>query len=136
MRIADRILSVALFAASFGNLYYWYRHFMGGSDAIATNAHWYTTFESSFPVADAWMTACAVLAGIGLWLGRSWGARFGLMAASAFFYLAAMDITFNIENGMYVLFASNEAIRYEVLINAICIILGTWTLIVSWRRSV
>lgn len=134
MRKANKVLAVALMAAAFGNFYYWYRHFMGGSDAIVTNARWYSTFEAAFPAADAWMSFCAIAAGIGFWLDRSWAPRFGLLAASAFFYLAAMDITFNIENGMYALIASNEAMKYEVLINLVCLTIGTWTLLASWRR--
>jgi hypothetical protein len=56
------------------------------------------------------------------------------MAAAMFFYLAAMDITFDIENGMYAMAMSNDAMRFEIFINASSIILGVWTLIVSWRR--
>src|ERR1700761_7802394 len=132
MRVGERMLGASLIAAALGNFYYWYRHFMGGSDAIATDARWYATFEAAFPVADTWLSLCAILASIGFWLGRSWAGKFGLLAASAFLYLAAMDITFNIENGMYALFASNEAMKYEVLIKPVCVILGVWTLIVSW----
>jgi hypothetical protein len=56
------------------------------------------------------------------------------MTASAIFYLAAMDITFDIENGMYALTSSNAAMKFEIFINISCIILGVWTLIASWRK--
>ncbi|HEX4534289.1 MAG TPA: hypothetical protein VH000_08655, partial [Rhizomicrobium sp.] len=101
---------------------------------MVTNARWYTAFESAFPIADGWLAICAALAGIGLWLDRPWGPRFGLMAASAILYLAAMDITFDIENGMYALTSSNAAMKFEIFINISCIILGVWTLIASWRK--
>ena len=135
MRIADRVLSVLLVVAAIVTGYYWWSYFVGGGDVMVSTARWYTAFESSFPVADAWMSLCAAVAGIGLWLDRPWGARFGLMAASAIFYLAAMDITFDIENGMYALTDGNDAMKFEVFINVTCLILGVWTLIVSWRRS-
>jgi hypothetical protein len=134
MKIADRVLAVLLVVAALVTAYYWWSYFAGG-DVMVTNARWYTAFESSFPVADGWMSVCAALAGIGLWLGRPWGPRFGLMAASAILYLAAMDITFDIENGMYALTSGNDAMKFEVFINITCLILGVWTLIVSWRRS-
>jgi hypothetical protein len=134
MRIADRVLSVLLIVAAIVTGYYWWSYFVGGGDVMVSHARWYTAFESSFPVADAWLSICAALAGVGLWLDKPWGARFGLMAASATFYLAAMDITFDIENGMYALTAGNDAMKFEVFINITCIILGVWTLITSWRR--
>ena len=56
------------------------------------------------------------------------------MAASAFFYLAAMDITFDVENGMYAMAAANDAMKFEIFINVSCLILGLWTLVVSWRK--
>ena len=135
MRIGDRVLGALLVIAALVTGYYWWSYFIGGGDVMVTNARWYTAFESSFPVADGWMSVCAALAGIGLWLDRPWGARFGLMAASAIFYLAAMDITFDVENGMYALTSGNDAMKFEVFINVTCLILGVWTLAVSWRRS-
>jgi hypothetical protein len=133
MRLAERVLGAFLIVAALVTAYYWWSYFTGG-DVMVTNARWYKAFESSFPVADGWMSICAALAGIGLWLGRPWGPRFGLMAASAVLYLAAMDITFDIENGMYALISGNDAMKFEVFINITCLILGVWTLIVSWRR--
>ncbi len=135
MKIADRVLAALLVVAALVTGYYWWSYFVGGGDVMVTNARWYTAFESAFPIADGWMAICAALAGIGLWLGRPSGPRFGLMAASAILYLAAMDITFDIENGMYALTSGNDAMKFEVFINITCLILGVWTLIVSWRRS-
>ena len=51
-----------------------------------------------------------------------------------FFYLAAMDITFDVENGMYAMAAANDAMKFEIFINISCLILGLWTLVVSWRK--
>ncbi len=133
MRIADRVLSVLLVVAALVTAYYWWSYFAGG-DVMVTDARWYTAFESSFPIADGWMALCAAAAGIGLWRNGAWGARFGLMAASAILYLAAMDITFDVENGMYGLVSSSGAMKFEVFINVTCLVLGLWTLAVSWRR--
>jgi hypothetical protein len=57
-----------------------------------------------------------------------------LLAASAIAYLACMDITFDVENGMYAMAAANDAMKFEIFINVTCVILGVATLLVSWRR--
>jgi len=133
MRIGDKILSVLLVVGSLVTAFYWWSYFTGG-DVMVLHERWYTAFESSFPVADGWMALCMFGAGIGLWTGSSWGAKLGLLAGSALMYLAAMDITFDVENGMYALAATNDAMKFEVFINASTLILGVWTILASWRR--
>lgn len=133
MKISDRILSALLLIAAAVTAFYWWSYYTGG-DVRVVNARWYIAFESSFPVADGWMALCAALAGIGLLLGRAFGPRFGLMAGATILYLAAMDITFDVENGMYAIAAASDAMKFEIFINVTCVILGAWTLIASWRR--
>ena len=133
MRIAERSLGVLLIVAALVTAYYWWSYFHGG-DVRVIDARWYTAFESSFPVADGWMALCAALAGFGFLTGSRHAAAFGLLAASAIIYLAAMDITFDVENGMYALASANDAMKFEIFINATCAILGAATLLVSWRR--
>jgi len=135
VRLGERVLAFFLILAAAVTAYYRWRYTIGDAGVITSDARWYTTFESSFAVADCWLAICAALASVGLWLDRPWAARFGLLAASAFLFLAAMDITFNVENGMYALAASNDAMKFEIFINFSSIVLGVWTLIVSWRRS-
>lgn len=128
-----RVLSALLVIGAAVTVAYWWSYFTGG-DVMASHGRWYTVFESSFPVADGWMALCMLVAGIGLWSGRDWGARFGLMAGSALLYLAAMDITFDVENGMYALAAAKDAMKFEIFINATSVLLGVATLFVSWRH--
>jgi hypothetical protein len=133
MKIADRALAALLLISAAVTAFYWWSYFTGG-DVMVLQDRWYTAFESSFPVADGWMALCMAVAGIGLFMDRAWGPRFGLMAGSALLYLAAMDITFDVENGMYALAAANDAMKFEAFINASSVILGVWTLLASWRR--
>jgi hypothetical protein len=58
------------------------------------------------------------------------------MAASALVYLACMDITFDVQNGMYALAATNDAMKFEIFINVTTVLLALLALIVSWRRAV
>jgi hypothetical protein len=132
MKIASRVLSVLLIFGAAVTACYWWSYFTGG-DVMVSRERWYTAFESSFPVADGWMALCMLIAGIGLWSGRRWGAAFGLMAGSALLYLAAMDITFDVENKMYALARTNDAMKFEIFINATTVVLGIATLILSWR---
>ena len=134
MRIGDKVLSALLILGAAVTAFYWWSYFTGG-DVMVSQERWYTAFESSFPVADGWMALCMLGAGIGLWTGTSWGAKLGLLAGSALIYLAAMDITFDVENGMYALAATNDAMKFEVFINATTLILGVWTILASWRRA-
>ncbi|MBV8977533.1 MAG: hypothetical protein JO261_05445 [Alphaproteobacteria bacterium] len=129
-----KTLSALLILGALVTAFYWWSYFAGG-DVMVLHARWYTAFESSFPVADAWMALGMVVAGIGLWRGTVWGARAGLMAGSALVYLACMDITFDVENGMYALAASNDAMKFEIFINATTLLLGAWTIVACWNRA-
>ncbi|MBV9991407.1 MAG: hypothetical protein JOZ72_08945 [Alphaproteobacteria bacterium] len=134
MKLADRVLAVLLIVGAAVTALYWWSYFTGG-DVMVLHERWYTAFESSFPVADGWMALCMLTAGIGLWSGRAWGARVGLLAGSALIYLAAMDIAFDVENGMYALVPANDAMKFEVFINATTVLLGIWTILASWRPA-
>ncbi len=132
-----RPLPALLILTALVTVAYWVSYFTGG-DVRVVDARWYTAFESSFPVADAWLAVTAFIAGIGLWRGRAWGARAGLLAGSALLYLAAMDITFDVENGLYQLVPVSPPMQFELLINAWSLALGIATIIASWhpRESV
>ena len=132
--IANRVLGALLIVGAIVTALYWWSYFTGG-DVMASHERWYTAFESSFPVADGWMALCMAGAGVGFIMKRGWASPLGLMAGSALIYLAAMDMTFNTENGMYALAATNDAMKFEIFINATSLVLGLWTLVVSWPRS-
>ena len=134
MRSKPRPLAFLLILTALVTVAYWVSYYTGG-DVRVVDARWYTAFESSFPVADGWLAITAFLAGIGLWRGQAWGARFGLLAGSALIYLAAMDITFDIENGMYALVPHSQPMQFELLINAWSLLLGIGTALVSWKRA-
>jgi hypothetical protein len=134
MHKGRRLLPALLILTALVTVAYWVSYFTGG-DVRVVDARWYTAFESSFPVADAWLAATAFIAGIGLWRGRAWGARYGLLAGSALLYLAAMDITFDIENGLYGRVAHSPPMQFELLINVWSLVLGIVTIVVSWKRA-
>jgi hypothetical protein len=132
--MANRVLGALLIVGAIVTGLYWWSYFTGG-DVMASHERWYTAFESSFPIADGWMALCMAAAGAGFAMKRGWAAPTGLMAGAALIYLAAMDITFNVENGMYALASANDAMKFEVFINVTTLFLGVWTLAASWPRQ-
>lgn len=129
-----RVLPALLVLTAIVTVAYWVNYFTGG-DVRVVDARWYTAFESSFPVADAWLALTAFVAGVGLWRGALWGAKAGLLAGSALLYLAAMDITFDVENGLYARLADSQPMQFELLINVWSLTLGAVTIAISWKRS-
>jgi len=129
----ERVLAVVLVGAALVTGLYWFDYYTGGQVRVV-DARWYTAFEDSFPAADAWLAVTAFLAGIGLWRGARWGAPMGLLAGSAAIYLAGMDITFNVENGLYALAAQSEAMQAEIAINASSLLIGIATIGLCWHR--
>jgi hypothetical protein len=134
MKVSDRILSGLLILGAVVTLAYWLNYFIAGDVWVLPDA-WYNAFEDAFPVADGWMALCMLVAGIGLWRRERFGALFGLMAGSALIYLAAMDITFNVEHGLYAMLPDSGAMITEAVINATSLGLGVATLLMCWRRA-
>ncbi|MBI3677094.1 MAG: hypothetical protein HY243_10835 [Proteobacteria bacterium] len=130
-----KVLGTLLILTAVTTVAYWANYFTGG-DVRVVDARWYSAFEDAFPVSDGWMALTSLLAGIGLWSGRIWGARFGLLAGSALLFLAGMDITFNIENGLYAQLAANDAMKFELVINVWTLVLGVWVIAFCWKEAV
>jgi len=134
MSAASRVLGVCLILTAMVTVAYWADYFTSAEVAVVP-ARWYTAFESSFPVADAWMALTSLMAGIAFWRGSASAGRFGLLAGSALIYLAAMDITFNLENRIYPLARASNAMRFEMLINGWSLVFGMVVIAASWRRA-
>lgn len=132
---SQRVVSFLLILGALITVAYWLNYFIAGDVRVLPD-YWYSAFEDAFPLADAWMALCMLGAGIGLWRGDRRGALFGLMAGSALIYLAAMDVTFNVEHGLYALLPKSGPMLTEAAINATSLGLGVTTVVISWRRAV
>jgi hypothetical protein len=130
----NRALGAILILTAIVTVAYWINYFSSG-DVAVVSTRWYTAYESSFPVADGWLALCSLLAGIGFLTSSNSAGRFGLLAGSALLYLAAMDITFDVENHLYPLAAQSDAMKFEIVINAWSLVLGIVTVATSWRRA-
>jgi hypothetical protein len=129
-----KILSALLILGAVVTVAYWLNYFIAGDVRVLSDT-WYTYFEDAFPVADGWMALAMFIAGIGLWRGTRSGALWGLMAGSALLYLAGMDITFNVEHGLYALLPKSGPMLTEAWINASSLGLGIATCLMSWRAA-
>ena len=129
-----KILAALLVLGAAVTVAYWVNYFAVGDVRVLSDT-WYTTFEDAFPVADGWMALCMAIAGVGLWRGTRNRALWGLMAGSALLYLAGMDITFNVEHGLYALLPKSGPMLTEAWINASSLGLGIATVLVSWRAA-
>lgn len=122
---AFRYLVVALLVVfALGVVVYWVLYFfVGGTQAV--NEIWYTKFEDAFPVADAWASVLCLIAAALLLRRNDRLAPFFLAASGAsVLYLAFMDITFDLENDLYPLVATNGAMQTELIINIFSVVLG------------
>ncbi|MBA3823784.1 MAG: hypothetical protein H0X24_07760 [Ktedonobacterales bacterium] len=118
---------------------YWMMWFMlpGGRDALAVLPKdvSYLHFENAFPVADGWLSLTALIASIQLFRAQSSALPWLFMAGSAGMYLGGMDILFDIENGIYTLWAQNPgAVSTEMLINIATVAISVVTLLWAWRQ--
>jgi hypothetical protein len=133
MKRSDRILGGLLLLGAAVTIAYWVNYFVAGDVRVVPDL-WYSAFEDAFPVADGWMSVCVIAAGIGFWRGKRSAPLFGLMAGSALMYLAAIDITFNVERGLYRLLPASGPMVTEAIINAASLALGIITLVMCWAR--
>jgi hypothetical protein len=116
----DTVIAVLLLVTAVGTVAYWVDFFWHGTVNVVEE-EWYIRFERAFPVADGFMAACATAAGIGLLLGDEWGVALGLVAAGGLVFLGLMDVTFNVDNGLYRRLADSGPMRAELVVNV-------WTL--------
>lgn len=123
---------IALLCFAFvATLAYWIVFFTSGDVQVRADDV-YIAFEKAFPPADAWMAFCALLGAIGLWRGRSWGFLFALLAASSSIFLGLMDLTFNLNQGIYAIGGAETLI--EILINLTTLLLGPVIIIYLWKN--
>ena len=102
----DIALSVLLIGTAVVCIYYWVDFYITGGVHVIKD-DWYIKFQDSFPVADLWMSACAIAGAVGLLTGQTYGVLFSLLAACSMIFLGLMDVTFKIQNRLYRLVAGS-----------------------------
>ncbi len=131
-RTADRAHAVVMLLAALITATYWWVYFTSGATQTRSDAV-YLGFESSFPLADAWLSLCLVLSAIFLLRNDARAVLWGLCAGSATVYLASMDLLFDLEQKVFAPGMNAEAWT-EAAIVASCWLLGPVTLVRLWRH--
>ncbi len=120
------LLLTALFT-----LYFWIDFFLwGGVRILETEV--YLAFEMAFPVADAWMAASCFIAAVALLKRSPLALLFGISGGSALTFLGLMDVTFNIQQGIYLL--GTGEVLVEAIINLYSLVFGPFLIIYLWSR--
>ncbi|MDH5390107.1 MAG: hypothetical protein OEX10_03025 [Candidatus Bathyarchaeota archaeon] len=132
MDLITIILAVLLVITALFTIYYWADFYLRGAVHVIED-EWYVRFEKSFPVADLWgLTICSLIGAVGLLTEQSYGPFFSLLAAGSMIFLALMDITFNIQNGLYPLIALSNQMVLELVINLWTLVLGITLILHLW----
>ena len=115
--------AILLIITALGTFVYWFDFFKSGH-VIVIKEDWHLKFEKAFPVADGWMAICALISAWGLLSGSNYGSVFALISAGSLIFLALMDITFNVQNGLYRKFSASTKMNVAVIINSWALFLG------------
>ena len=128
-------ISVLMLVSAGVVIYYLADFYLRGAVHVISE-DWYIKFEKAFTPADLWTAACGIVGAIGLLTGQAYGLIFTLLAASSAIFLALMDITFNIQNGLYSLVAKSSQMKFEVVLNVWALFLGIGLIIYVWPKIV
>jgi hypothetical protein len=129
-----RVIAILETLTALGLVLFWLAFFTVGL-APATPPAGYFQFEHSFPLPDLLLAGLFIVAGRCLLdvqperrrLGRS----LSLVGAGALTFLGVLDISFNLQNGMYAI--SLQDTLLALAINAWCVAFGTAVVLRCWR---
>jgi hypothetical protein len=127
------LLSVLMIGTAVVAIYYWADFYLRGQVHVIKE-DWYIKFQKSFPLADLWMSACALTGAIGLLTEQVYGLVFTLLTAGSLIFLGLMDITFNIQNNLYRLINSSSQMKFELFLNIFALGLGVGLIIYSFSK--
>jgi hypothetical protein len=124
----DTLLAVLLIVTAVVTVAYWIDFFVRGT-VQAEDEEWYLRFERAFPAADAWLSVCSVVGAVGLLSDAGYGVAFGLLAGSALIFLGLLDVSFNLQNGLYRRLPASGQMWAELVINVWSLGFGAWLVV-------
>jgi len=130
------VLALLMLLTALGTALFWIVFFSDleaqrGGYFASRCAAWFA-WELSFPLADTWMAATALLAALGLWQQRPTGLLFGLVSGSAMVFLGLMDMLFFLQNGLYL--PLNGEVAVETFIHLWMSAFGLAAIWLIWSR--
>jgi hypothetical protein len=130
------ITAALMLLTAVGATFFWITFFadleVQRSGYLASRCDAWFAWEMSFPLADGWMVATALLAAVGLWRMRPGGLLFGLVSGGAMVFLGLMDVLFFLQNGLYLPLVGEVAV--ELFIHVWMVAFGLFTVAYVWSR--
>lgn len=113
------------------NVAYWTIWFTNRSWVESDTTHEYVAFENAFPLADAWLGLTCVLAFVALGRRSPTALMWLIAAGSAGMYLFAIDVLYDLQNGIY---GKGSGGITEAGINLITLVFSVIALRWAWSR--
>lgn len=110
---------------------YWTLWFTAREVVASDHTRAYVDFENAFPLADAWLGVCVLLAVRAARARRPSALLWLLAGGGAGVYLACMDVLYDLQHGIY---TSGAGGVIELAINALTVGLSVWFLRWAWAR--
>lgn len=110
---------------------YWTTWYVDRDLVASDHTGSYVDFENAFPLADAWLGACVLLALRAAHRRRQTLLLWLLAVGGAGVYLFAMDVLYDLEHGIY---AKGAGGVIELAINLLTLGLSGWFLRWAWLR--
>ncbi|MFX0065374.1 MAG: hypothetical protein ACFFC7_24650 [Candidatus Hermodarchaeota archaeon] len=95
----------------------------------------YYAFESSFPLADAWIVVLLLISAYGILQEKFYGRFIAISAGGALVFLGLIDVSFNLQQGIYMEIFVDLAVIVEILVNLACLIGGLFLIIWFTKMS-
>ena len=114
-----------------GIILFWIAFFTVGT-APTPAPECYFAYEHAFPPPDILLAIALIVSGIFLIKGRQAGIKLSLVSAGALIFLGILDISFNLQNGVY-LISTGELIS-NGFINLWCVGFGLTIMFKLWGR--
>jgi hypothetical protein len=130
------VTAVLMLLTAVGTLLFWVTFFadLGAqrNGYLASRCDAWFAWEVSFPLADGWMAATAILGAVGLWRMGPAGLLFGLVSGGAMVFLGLMDVLFFLQNGLYL--PLNGEVAIELFIHIWAITFGLLAIAYIWTQ--
>ncbi len=110
---------------------YWALWYLARDQVQSDSTQAYYDFENAFPLADAWLGVCVLLAVRAVRAGSPTGLLWLLAGGGAGVYLFCMDVLYDLEHAIY---AKGVAGVVELGINVLTLGLSVWFLRWAWSR--
>ncbi len=125
------VIGLSLLTATLGILY-WITVF-AGLFPVTELVPGYRTWFMSFPIADSWMFACALLASHFALRGHPLASLFAPLTGASLIFLGLYAFTYGYNTGLLFILTPDEII--EIIIKIYCLSVGSLLIYHGWKLN-